>query len=204
MTRASKKLEFEKAEKLRRQIFALKHIQDVALIGDNDLNSQFSILNSNYRIEGYDISNISGSFAVGAMVVFFDGKPDKDEYRKFKIRTVMKPDDVGMLKEVLSRRFKSASLSGINLQKNKRWALPNLILVDGGKGQVNVVNSVLAECGLRVPVVGVAKGSKRKRNDVVGKVPRGIEKKLLIQVRDEAHRFAISYHKKLRGDIFRT
>jgi excinuclease ABC subunit C len=200
MRQASKALKFEKAEKLKRQIFALKHIQDIALISDTQLTTDNSQPTTNNpqpttRIEGYDISNISGASAVGSMVVFMGDKPDKNEYRKFKIRTVQGSDDVGMLREVLRRRFKHTPPAG-------RWPLPHLILIDGGKGQVGAVKKVLKESNLKIPVVGIAKGSKRKKNEFIGAVPPHINPKILIQVRDEAHRFAISYHKKLRGKAF--
>lgn len=210
MKQASKELEFEKAEKIRRQIFALKHIEDTAFISeDSYLKPNTYNLKPSFRIEGYDISNLSGTSAVGSMVVFVNGKPDKNEYRKFKIKTVKGPDDTGMLKEVLSRRF-----------EHKDWSFPNLILVDGGRGQINAAKLVLAEAKIKIPVVGIAKGPKRNKNEFVGgyqkpfllsthltndrqingiKPKTQISKKVLIQVRDEAHRFAISYHKKLRS-----
>ncbi|HXF44211.1 MAG TPA: excinuclease ABC subunit UvrC [Candidatus Paceibacterota bacterium] len=187
MKTASRKLEFEKAAKLRSKIFALRHVQDVALI--NDENFQFSISNfrKSQRVEGYDVSNISGTSAAGSMVVFRGGKPDKNEYRKFKIRTFQKSDDVGMLKEVLRRRF-----------SRPEWPLPYMILVDGGKGQVNAARAVLEEFGLSVPVVGIAKGAKRKKNEFIGAIPGGVDKKTLIEIRNESHRFAQNYHKQLR------
>ncbi len=188
MSKASKILEFEKAAKIRKQIFALQHIEDTALISNSGFgNWELKIGNSAKRIEGYDVSNISGISAVGAMVVFVNGKPDKNEYRKFKIGTVFGPNDIAMLKEVLVRRL-----------SHREWLLPNLILIDGGKGQVNAVKEVLNEAGLKIPVVGIAKGAKRKKNEFIGKIPEGVEKKTLIKVRDEAHRFAIGYHKQLR------
>ena len=195
MRAKSKKLEFEKAKTIHRQIFTLKHIEDTAFISNSYvLNPIPYTLNPVFRIEGYDISNISGTSAVGSMVVFINGKPDKNEYRKFKIKTVKGPDDTGMIKEVISRRL-----------KHPEWPLPDLILIDGGRGQVNAVKSVLAEHGLKIPVVGIAKGSERKRNDFIygGSSGSGKKitaaKKVLIQVRDEAHRFAINYHRKLRS-----
>lgn len=187
MKQASKELEFEKAEKIRRQIFALKHIEDTAFISDSSVcDSRFKFHFS--RIEGYDISNISGTSAVGSMVVFVNGKPDKNEYRKFKIKTVKGPDDTGMIREVLSRRF-----------EHKDWPFPNLILIDGGAGQVNAAKSVLAERKIKIPVFGIVKGPERKRNDIIGILPKSVDKKTLIQIRDEAHRFAVQYHKILRS-----
>lgn len=189
MGEASKKLEFEKAEKLRRQIFALKHIRDVALITDERLETN-DRRQATRRIEGYDVSNISGTSAVGSMVVFQNSKPNKDEYRKFKISTITSSDDVGMIKEVLRRRF------------NNPWPYPALILIDGGKGQVNAVKSVLNEFGLDLPVAGIAKGPSRKKNDFFGYKPTREEERVLVKVRDEAHRFALNYHRKVRDARF--
>ena len=186
MNQASKEMLFEEAERLKRQLFALRHIQDVALISRDDHSSG----KETQRIEGYDISNIGGDFPVGSMVVFEQGVPAKDEYRKFKIRTIHQSDDVGMLKEMLERRF------------NNNWPLPDLLLIDGGKGQVNAAKSIVEEAGLRLPVVGIAKGVKRDKNEFIDKVPKGFDKATLIKVRDEAHRFAITYHKKIRSVNF--
>lgn len=192
MAAKSATLDFETAQKLKRQLFALEHIRDVALIKEPELEAGSSQLPATQvRIEGYDISNISGTSATGSMVVFAGGVPDKNEYRKFKIKTVVQPDDTGMLKEVLRRRFKRTPPSG-------GWPLPHVLLIDGGKGQVHAAERVLAEFGLAIPVVGIAKGAARKRNDIIGTIPKGVTKETLIRVRNEAHRFAIAYHKKLR------
>jgi excinuclease ABC subunit C len=192
MAAASKKLDFEKAEKFRRQIFSLQHIQDTALISDTELrqDGDAEAPAMKYRIEGYDISNISGDSAVGSMVVFEDGKPNRDEYRKFKIQTIFQPNDVGMLAEVLTRRFRN------------NWTLPNLILIDGGLPQVNTARRMLFRIGAKIPIVGIAKGPERKRNDIIGTVPKGVDEAVLVRVRDEAHRFAIQYHKALRRSKF--
>ncbi|MCL4400211.1 excinuclease ABC subunit UvrC [Patescibacteria group bacterium] len=191
MKRASKTLNFERAGELKRQLFALQHIQDVALIKEDEIsNTKYQIQNTKYRIEGYDISNISGTSAVGSMVVFTNNEPDKSEYRKFKIKTVFKPDDFGMLKEVLERRL------------GNNWPLPDLFLIDGGRGQVSAIRGILDMAGIKIPVVGIAKGPERKRNDVTGEIPSFTNLKTLIKIRDEAHRFAISYHKKIRRQTF--
>ena len=147
-----------------------------------------SKVKSLYRIEGYDISNISGTSAVGSMVVFQDGEPDKNEYRKFKIQTVDGSNDPAMLTEVLRRRF-----------GHPEWRMPDLILVDGGVPQVSAAKKVLRDLKIRIPLMGIAKGPERKRNDIFGLIPAGVERNTLIQVRDEAHRFAIKYHRNLRG-----
>ncbi len=197
MTAASKNLEFEEAEKLRRQIFALQHIRDVAFLTNDDLEPKIvENRTKKVRIEGYDISNISGASAVGSMAVFSDesGKfrPDKSEYRKFRIRGGNAPDDVGMITEILERRFKN------------KWPLPDCIVIDGGLGQVNAALRVASEYDRAIPIIGIAKGPKRKNNFIIGKIPDGIAKATLIQVRDEAHRFAIAYHKKIRSRQFLT
>jgi excinuclease ABC subunit C len=195
MLLASKALKFEKAAELRGRIFALRHIQDIAFISENAVRDPSIKKIPALRIEGYDISNISGTSAVGSMVVFIGGKPDKNEYRKFRIRSLREPNDVGMLQEVLRRRFKHG--------KNGRgWALPHLILVDGGRGQVHGATSVLKTAGLTIPIVGIAKGPTRKKNEFVGAIPFRIKPEILIRVRDEAHRFAIRYHQSLRNRNF--
>ena len=186
---ASKQLEFERANKLKKQIFALTHIRDTALISSESFeirNSKLEI--SATRVEGYDISNIFGTSAVGSMVVFVNGVPAKSQYKKFKIKTVEGPNDVRMLREVLMRRF-----------KHTEWEFPQCILIDGGKPQVNEAKEVLKEMNISIPVVGIAKGEKRRKNEFIGTIPKGIEDKTLISVRDEAHRFAIKYHKELRA-----
>ena len=218
----SKNLEFEKAEKTKRQIFAFQHIQDTAFISEDlILKPKTYDLKPSLRIEGYDISNISGTSAVGSMVVFSakegNFRPQKSDYRKFKIYSVKGPNDTGMIKEILSRRL-----------KHQEWPLPDLILIDGGRGQINAVKAALAEANLKIPVIGIAKGSKRNKNEFHGDIrPQfykpihqtsdrknsvsrpselkssvHIERKVLIQVRDEAHRFAIRYHKKFRKRNF--
>ncbi len=205
MGAASKKLDFEKAEKLRRQIFALQHIRDTALIAEAEMPISTGREGSAdgekaYRIEGYDISNISGTSAVGSMVVFENGEPNKDEYRKFRIRTIFRPNDVGMLTEMLTRRFHHGVKDTARAAAaGERWRMPNLILIDGGIAQANAAKKVLMRAGLRVPIVGIAKGPERKRNDILGAIPRWTDKRTLVRVRDEAHRFAIKYHKTLRG-----
>lgn len=186
----SEQQEFEKAEVWRRRIFALRHIQDIALIGADEISGK-AYTKPGYRIEAYDISNISGTFAVGGLVVFEAEHPNKKEYRRFKIRTIEQNNDIGMLQEVLRRRF------------NNHWPLPDLILVDGGKSQVNATNKVVEEFGLKIPVVGIAKGKKGRENKFIGSLPASVDRKTLIRARDEAHRFALNYHKKLRDGSIR-
>ncbi|HIC94573.1 MAG TPA: excinuclease ABC subunit UvrC [Anaerolineae bacterium] len=172
-----------------------------------DLQERLRLAEAPTRIEGYDISNIQGVAATGSMVVFVKGLPRKSDYRRFRIRTVAGADDYAMMKEVLRRRFERA-IKGKGEEKEgaEAWTvLPDLVVVDGGKGQLNAALEVLEEYGLRdeVSVLGLAKG--REEVFVPGRpepliLPRDSEGlRLLQRVRDEAHRFAIGYHRKLRG-----
>ncbi|MFZ2188814.1 MAG: GIY-YIG nuclease family protein [Candidatus Moraniibacteriota bacterium] len=207
MSDLSEKQEFEKAGKVRNAIFALQHIQDIAIISDRDDNFQFPISNfqsisndkisklKNIRIEGYDISNISGKSSVGSMVVFDNTNgeigPNKSQYRKFKIKTVEGANDTASMAEVLGRRFGNS------------WTKPDLIILDGGQGHLTAVRRVLKNFHLEIPLLAVAKGPTRKKLDryAFGSVPE-ISDEIIERVRDEAHRFAITYHKKLRGKEF--
>ncbi len=160
------------------------------------------------RIEGYDISNIQGTAATGSMVVFVKGVPRKSDYRRFRIRTVEGADDYAMMQEVLRRRFKRA-IEGRAREEGKGadvWTiLPDLIIIDGGKGQLNAALEVLEEHGLKdeVPAVGLAK--KQEEIFLPGRsqplvLPRDSQGLYLLQrIRDEAHRFALGYHRKLRA-----
>lgn len=152
-------------------------------------------------VECYDISNTQGSLAVASMVRFESGEPKKNKYKRFKIKTVFGANDYAMMYEVLLRRFKRAD------QKN--WELPDLILVDGGKGQMNIAREVLSEIGIlgKVDLAAIAKGRPDEESDKIyllgRKNPVVFQKNspellYLMRVRDEAHRFAITFHKRLR------
>lgn len=187
LNQASKNLEFEKAARIRDHLFALEHIKQMFVLGREEKTPLFR------RIEGYDISNISGAYATGSMVVFQDGMSEKSEYRKFRIKNVKGANDTAMMKEVLFRRFKN------------NWPHPDLILVDGGRGQVNAALSVLRALNLNIPVVGLAKGPDRKKDELITSqiLPRA-EISLFKEVRDEAHRFAKGYYEKLHRATVRT
>lgn len=187
MRAASSAEEFEKAERVKRKIVALQHIQDTALMSENEMATAREEVK---RIEGYDISNISGTAAVGAMVVFVNNKPQKSEYRLFNIRTICKPNDTGMMQEVLDRRLKNI------------WPLPHLVLVDGGRGQIAAARRALDKAGMHIPIVGLAKGENRKNNRLIGVTPNFTDKKTLMAIRDEAHRFSHAHHMRIRSRRF--
>ena len=152
------------------------------------------------RIEAYDISNISGYMSVGSMVVFENGRPKRQDYRKFRIKSVEGPNDYASLSEVLSRRFKRALEGSSGFDR-----LPDLILMDGGKGQVNVCEKVLEDLGLSVPVCGMVKDDRHRTrglycNNIEVPMDRSSEEfRLVTRIQDEAHRFAITYHRLLRS-----
>jgi excinuclease ABC subunit C len=146
------------------------------------------------RIEAYDISNISGTLAVGSQVVWEDGKPKKSAYKRYKIKTVEGPDDVAMMAEVLRRR----------LQRIEELPLPDLILLDGGRGQLNAALGVARELGFdSPPMISLAKEEELVFHPARPKpiaLPEGSRaRQLLQQIRDESHRFAVTYHRALRG-----
>jgi len=194
MRDAAKNLNFEKANIKKQQLFAIKNIEDYAVITESEMAEEIKEFKDDdteiKRIEGYDISNIDGKHAVGAMVVFLNNIPAKNEYRLFKIKTLFKANDTGMLREVLTRRLKN------------EWKKPDLILVDGGMGQVNALKEIIKKFNLKIKIIGIAKGVKRKENKIIGKIPSFTNLKTLIKVRDEAHRFAIFYHRKIRNKNF--
>lgn len=152
------------------------------------------------RIESFDNSNIMGTNPVAAMVVFIDGKPAKKEYRKYKIKTVNGPDDYASMREVIYRRYSRVIREGL--------PLPDLILIDGGKGQVDVAKDVLEnQLGIDIPIAGMAKNDKHKTNELLFGTDLAVvplernspEFFLLQRVQDEVHRFAITFHRQLRS-----
>ena len=165
-----------------------------------------------YRMEAFDISNISGFETVGSMVVYEKGKPCRSDYRKFKIKTVTGPDDYACMREVLTRRFlhgmeeqKQLDIKDIDRQFGSFTKFPDLLLMDGGKGQVNIALEVLAELKLAIPVCGMVKDDNHRTrglyyNNIEIPIDRHSEGfKLVTRIQDEAHRFAIEYHRSLRS-----
>lgn len=185
-------------ERLKREegrtIGAVKEIE--RLLGLSDIN----------RMEAYDISNTSGFASVGSMIVYEKGKPKRNDYRKFKIKSVQGPDDYASMEEVLTRRFRH----GLDELENSEEVgsfnvFPDLILMDGGKGQVNVALEVLEKLNLQIPVCGMVKDDNHRTrglyyNNEEIPIDRQSEAfKLITRIQDEAHRFAIEFHRKLRS-----
>lgn len=183
----AKKRNFEKAGELRNKIFALNHIQDIALLKNENYGSQAT----NYRLESYDIAHMSGKFVVGGMVVVEDGELNKNEYRKFKIKINPGINDPAALKEIITRRL-----------SHKEWKFPDLISVDGGIIQKRAAENAVKEMKLNIPVVSVVKDERHKSRQILGQknLIKEYKKELLI-ANQEAHRFVISYHKKLREKL---
>lgn len=246
MKRAAKSQQYEEAAKLRNRLLALKNLDSKIIFGDRermDISKDKGLvelaellkIEVPRRIEGYDISHLQGSDTVASMVVFTAGVPDKSQYRKFKSR-VPGNDDFAHMFEVITRRFSERNI--------KQWGKPDLVLIDGGKGQVSSALKALQEKDLKIPLIGLAKRyeeiivppsldaspqiekksqsedatQKPKTNNsdkTINKLKKEIEKtsqfkvvrlepnsnalKLLQRVRDESHRFAVSYHSSLKG-----
>ena len=158
---------------------------------------------NNYRIEAFDISNTSGLQSVGSMIVYENGKPKRNDFRKFKIKTVVGPDDYASMKEVLTRRFTHDSGTDDQFDSFNRW--PDLIMMDGGRGQVNIALEVLDELNIHIPVCGMVKDDHHNtRGLYYDNVELPIDTHsesfhLITRIQDEAHRFAIEFHRSLRG-----
>ncbi len=196
MKKASEKQEYEKAAKLRDKIEALEKIISHTKIIKKEIDYKTiekelkEIFKKKIeKIEAYDISNIQGQKATGSLVVFKKGKPEKSLYRKFRIKIEGKPNDTAMIKEVLKRRF-----------GHKEWPCPDMILIDGGKGQLT---AALSETPKGIAIATLAKKEnelftpKRKEPLLLKNLPKELSN-MFLHLRDEAHRFAIAYHRKLR------
>ena len=185
----AKDKKFEEANRVKFQIFRLQKIQDASLINKSFIEDDFKEKRKELRIEGYDISNLGNDNKVGSMVVASSTQILKSEYRKFKIKNVFKQSDIDCLKEVFGRRL-----------KHEDWALPDIVLIDGGKAQVNLGKKFFKN----IFVFGIAKGEDRKRDEFIygdknEEIISFIEenRNFLLSLRDEAHRFAINYQKRL-------
>ena len=211
-----RKKEFEKAGEIKNKIFALEHINDVALIKedifasqnnlnfsrftqstgaytDKNLNNSVSQIQlQNFRLEAYDIAHMSGKNMVGVMTVIENGEVAKNEYRKFIINSQTGSNDTGALEEVLSRRL-----------RHTEWGLPNIIVVDGGTAQVNIAKQVLSRYQFDIPVLAVVKNESHKPKAIMGDndLIKKYKKEILLG-NNEAHRFAITFHKLKRSKSF--
>ncbi len=188
MQQAAKDERFEEAERARRQIGALTHINDIALIKDDSrISSGGSIPQRGVRIEAFDVAHTSGSETVGVMVAVEEGEPLKSAYRKFKVKGFTN-NDPGALTEVLSRRL-----------LHPEWQYPRVIVVDGSTAQMNAAKKVLSKAGMSIPLVGVVKNERHRPERLIGNLNaiQSFERDILL-ANSEAHRFAINYHRKRR------
>jgi excinuclease ABC subunit C len=184
----AKGLEFEAAEIIKRKIFALNHINDIALIKDDRLD----IPGNGMRIEAYDIAHHAGTSTVGVMTVITGGQVDKSEYKKFKIRSGKGNDDYGNLREMLSRRF-----------NHPEWQYPDVMVIDGGLGQYGIAQEVIKELGIATTIVSVIKDEHHKPKAIHGdEVIIKKHKRDILLANSEAHRFAITFHKQTRAKKF--
>jgi excinuclease ABC subunit C len=206
MKRAVREEEFEEAAKIRDQILALEKVLEHSRILEKEVKvevpwkeieeklKKFLKIDKVSRIEAFDVSQIHGNFAVGSMVTFINGVPEKNFYRRFKIKFTKKPSDVDMIREILERRF-----------KHEEWEFPDLILIDGGIAQLNVALKIKNQKSKikKIKVISLAKRENKlfienqKKPIFLKNLPREIFN-LILNLDNEAHRFAISYHKKLR------
>lgn len=193
----AKQHEFEKASRIKKTVFALQHIRDVALI-KRDVETGKSSENKTEsgpkitRIEAYDIAHMAGKSTAGVMTVVEDGVANSAEYRMFRIRQSTAGDDLKALGEVLTRRF-----------NHPEWRMPDVVVIDGGETHLNHAKSILAGLNVTVPAVSVVKGPDHKPKDVLGD-PATVQnfRNSILLASSEAHRFAIKYHKNLRGKAF--
>lgn len=179
---------FEKANELKKKIFALNHIKDVSLIKKENTENR----EKKFRIEAYDISHMSGNEMVGVMTVVTNGVMDKAEYRKFKVKGFDKSNDVGAMSEVLLRRF-----------AHTEWVYPNMIVVDGSVAQKRAAEKILNNIGAVIPVVAVVKDEHHRPKQILGSKDyiKGREDSIIL-ANSESHRFSIKYHKDLRNKNF--
>ena len=191
MKARAKALEFEKANEIKKTLFALQHIQDVALISEQgaENNKQGA---KTIRIEAYDVAHLAGGSAVGVMTVVENGIAEKNAYRKFRLRQEYTGNDLSALEEILRRRL-----------GHPEWTLPDILAVDGSFLQYGVAERILAEQKLIIPIVGIVKNDQHKAERIIGDaglIQRYTKEILLANA--EAHRFAITYHRKRRNKDF--
>jgi excinuclease ABC subunit C len=182
----AEKQDFESAVKVRNTLYALTHIQDVSLI-----KNEVDVVMEGFRIEAYDIAHMSGKDTVGVMTVVVNNELQKSQYKKFKLSKDANDDTAG-LREILTRRL-----------GHPEWKFPDLIVIDGGLGQINVAREVLQKVGLNIPIVSVVKNEAHKPDHFLGDEKNALDhSKDILLANNEAHRFAIAYHKKVRARRF--
>ncbi len=205
----AQKREFEKAGEIKRQIFALQHINDIALLKQESIFSQSLgsslrsatpskkqiLVSAPIRIEAYDVAHMSGKNMVGVMTVLENGEAQKSEYKKFKIRTQSGANDTGALAEVLERRL-----------AHTEWTYPDLIVVDGGTAQINAARKVFKKMNVKINLVSVLKDARHKPKAIMAKgtseeFAKKYKREILL-ANSESHRFAIAYHKNMRAKNF--
>lgn len=186
MMATAKKLEFKKAERIKKTLFELTHIQDIALTKEDSFTTPASL-----HIEAYDIAHISGMFVVGVMVVVEKGEVQKSEQRKYKIKGFQGADDTKALHELIIWRF-----------AHSEWQLPQVIVVNGATIQKNIVEQILREKGVKISVISIIKNKNHKLSSILGDqlIKEKYEKQILL-ANNEAHRFALSFHRKSRGKV---
>lgn len=190
MKQAAKEERFEDAAEARKQLFALDHVQDVSLIREDRAGTV-----AGPRIEAYDTAHLSGTNAIGVMVVIEESMPDRKQYRTFNIRGVSVRtlnNDIASLKEILSRRL-----------GHPEWPLPKAFVVDGGKTHKKAAEEVLAEFGIGIPVAAVVKDEKHRPREVLGGMRAGITDADAVLANSEAHRFSLANHRKARSRALR-
>ena len=186
MKAAAKGQYFERASEIKGTLFGIQHIQDMALIKD-DIREL-----SRHRIEAYDVAHLGGSASVGVMTVVENGRPNPSEYRQFKLRGEHNGNDLSALDEILKRRL-----------QHPEWTLPELIVVDGAKLQFGVAEQALLGSELTIPIIGVVKNERHQPERLIG--PEALRerfKREILLANNEAHRFAITFHRKRRGKEF--
>lgn len=186
--------------------------EEARTIGAMKQISEWVSLPGLFRIEAFDISNINGFESVGSMVVYEKGRPKRNDYRKFRIKSVKGPDDYASMREVLTRRFlhglkeeEELAEKGIDKSMGSFTRYPDLIMMDGGRGQVNIAEQVLEELNMKIPVCGMVKDDNHRTRGLYYKnveIPVDTQSegfRLITRIQDETHRFAIEYHRSLRG-----
>jgi excinuclease ABC subunit C len=182
---------FEEAQVLKKRLFALTHIQDIALMKDD---SRVYRDEKRVRIEAYDIAHLMGSHMVGVMTVVESGEPKKSEYRKFKIKTLEDANDTAALKEILTRRL-----------AHPEWPLPQIIVIDGGVAQKNAAEFILKKHAMVIPVVAVVKNDKHKPERLIGQARLlEVHQHAVLLANAESHRFAIAFHRDKRSSALRS